>query len=96
MTNIRTAIRTAARHVSMPWGRGTSWRFQCPWYEIGGPWTEINADSYSRALARRRGVVAWTAVQVLGGDPVQCMTAQYYADQGDAVAAAVKKAMEEE
>lgn len=88
MTSIRSAIRSARTYVSMPRGRGMSWTFE-------GPETEIHVSSYWWALAKRRAMVAWTAVGIIGGDPVQQMVAQCYVDGGDSIAVAVRKAMQE-
>lgn len=98
MTNqksISSAIRTAKKHVSMPWGSRTSWIYSRPWklFDLDGPVTEIQSDSYWSALGKRRGTMAAIAVVVLGGDDEQVMLADGYVSNGYDVAEAVQKAM---
>lgn len=64
------AIKIARDAVSQPIGNRTSWMLIGPYRanDIEGPTTEINADSYWSALAKRTKWVAFIALVLMGYD----------------------------
>lgn len=64
------AIKTARKAIGHPIGHGTSWSIYGPYTSspdgLRGPSTEVHADSYWSARAKRAQWVAYLALRLMG------------------------------
>lgn len=66
-----TALDTASRAVGPICGSKTSWSFTTPYRdtELDGPSTDVRANSYAAAVAKRANRVAGIALVLMGYAP---------------------------
>ena len=81
------ALKTARQAVSRPVGRRTSWQVYGPYRatDLAGPSTEMHADSYVMARARRTRWVAHIALTLMGYEGDDLYEIDMIAERGGSV-----------